>query len=299
MKKFTAFLAIAAAFSSISVAQVAVSGAPDASWVPTTTVTPMSGGAVEYKTYIPKWSLDLLSVSASVGYESKYMFRGEKLAGNSIQSGVDIAYPFYGIDVYAGVWNNSPVESKNNDELNEIDFYAGANYYYGAFRLDIGTIYYWNPEGGQAFRDFSNMEVYGGVTLDTASVFYGYNLNPAIYYYYNWDLEQHVAEFSMTYNAEIGRILINDSRLTLPVSAYVGYLVADKKANKDFRAGSREAEYAYYGVSADLAFAIREYCTISAGARWGQRFEEQKNTKYILDDHKSNFWFGAKVHFGF
>ncbi len=265
----------------------------------TQAVTAPSDNAVEPNACVPEMSMSLLSVSATVGYESAYIFRGEKYAGHSIQPGVEFAYPICGLDIYAGAWSSSPVQGSKKDELTELDLYAGATYNYGALTFDVGYIYYWYPEvdGDEISRD---MEVYCGVTLDTSS-FLGININPSAYYFYNWILKQQVVELSLGYDTPIGEWLIDNEKLTLPLNLYGGYLSAGRKYG-DYGGPSEGVTYFYLGASADIAYALTDYCTISAGIRYSVRNggnEGEPVDHAMLYGRENNVWFGAKVSFGF
>lgn len=263
------------------------------------TITQLGGDVAEYRDYTPELSLSLLGVSASVGYESEYVFRGEKRSGHSIQPKVEFSYPLYALDLYAGAWYSSPVKGTQMGEVNELDAYIGAVYYYKEVRFDVGYIYYWYPDSNSSLIT-GDMEVYGGVSFDTASYLFGVNVSPSVYYFYNWTLDQNVVEMSLGYSFPIGDWAVDNSRLTLPVRVYGGYLSAGKK--DDGKLGGQGCNYWYYGASADLAYAVTEYCTISAGVRYSQRGGgegTQTDGSYTLTGREKNFWFGGKVDFGF
>ena len=89
MKKIVSFIAAVAALGSVSTAfsqvkenkEVTHMGAgvvanQNTSYSPT--VTQLGGNVVEYREYTPEFSLSLLGVSAAVGYESEYVFRGDR-----------------------------------------------------------------------------------------------------------------------------------------------------------------------------------------------------------------------------
>ncbi len=309
MKKFIAYSIIAAA-SPLAFAQsnpvstlqggAQVSG-DTPTLIPEHTTTLMNGGVVEDKTIMPELSLDLLSVSASVGYESAYVFRGEKLAGHSICPEVEFAYPIYDFDIYAGAWYSSPVRGDAGG-LEELDLYAGVNYYLGALRLDVGYIYYWYPSTSvQAAGDITrDMEVYFGACLDT-SAYLGVNINPSVYYWYNWILKQQTVEISLGHEFPVGEWTFGNEKLTLPVSIYGGYSSAGRK-NGDNGGPDEGVSYFYYGVRADLAYALTDYCTVSGGIRYSYRNggnEGDVVDHYGLLGREHNFWFGGSVSFGF
>ncbi len=264
------------------------------------TVSELGGGAVEYRDYFPELSVELLSVSAAVGFESEYVFRGEKRSSGAVQPKVELAYPLYGVDLYVGAWSSSPVKGDSSTNLLEVDLYGGVNYYAGPVRLDLGYIFYWYPSDeilpDQRSRD---MEVYIGASLDTAAYLWGVNVNPSVYYYYNWILKQHVVEVSIGYNAPVGHWLLDYPRLTMPVNVYGGYLTAGQKLGDV--AVRDSATYWYYGASADLALAVTEYCTVSGGVRYSYRSggDEGDAGNTTLLGRENNFWFGGKVDFGF
>ncbi len=248
-------------------------------------------------------SLSLVSVSTSVGYESQYVFRGVKYAGHSIQPKVDFSYPVLGFDLYAGAWSNFPIKSTSGSNLKEIDVYGGAIYTYGMAKLDVGYICYWYPESSDWGGISRDMEVNVGLTFDTSAYLGGINLNPSIYYTYNWILKQQVVEISVGYNAPIGEWTFGWSKLTLPITIYGGYSSAARMNGDD---GGRDEgkTWWYVGGSVDIAYAITEYCTISGGVRYchrtgGNEGENYDGFHYALEGRADNFWFGGKVDFGF
>lgn len=241
-------------------------------------------------------SVDYLHVSAAVGFESEYVFRGEKRAGNSIQPQIEFTYPIVGFDLTAGAWNNSPLYGSKYGDLNELDLYADVSYSMQAFTVKAGYIYYWYTSTLPALEYSGDMEVYGGLSMDTASYLGGVNINPSVFYFYNWVLKQQTIEISLSYDIEIGEMLLGMPNLKLPIGLYGGYISA---GNKD-KAGEG-ITYFYYGAQADIAYSITEYCTISGGIRYSQRGggEGTQTEHYELNGRENNLWFGGKVAFGF
>lgn len=245
-------------------------------------------------------SLSYLSVSAAVGYESQYMFRGVKYGGHSIQPKVDFAYPILGFDVYAGAWSNQPVKTSNESNLKEFDFYSGVTYSYEMFKADVGYIYYWYPDFDSS--DSRDMEVYIGFSMDTASFLGGININPSIYYSYSWIVKQQTIEVSVGYDTPIGEWTMGWENVTLPVNLYCGY-ASSGRMNGDSGASADEGKtWWYLGMSMDVAVAVTEYCTISAGCRYSWRDggnEGSGSSGYELQGRENNFWLGGRVEFGF
>ena len=302
MKKFISTFVMLSTFVSASVAQSVIEK-------PINTISStLQGGAslIQNSAYLvqdvaPDFSASLLSVSTAVGYESQYMFRGEKFAGHSIQPKIEFAYPIYGFDIYLGAWANTPIEGSKGG-LTEIDLYGGVNYYYKSLRVDVGYIYYYYTDTDLTRNNLSrDMEVYVGTAFDTSAYLDGINLNPSIYYFYNWILQQNVVEISIGYAIPVGEWVLDDGRLSLPINIYGGYLTADRK-NGDNGMPKEDVSYFYWGASADVAFAITDYCTISAGVRFSMREggnEGDPNQDYRLLGRENNVWAGAKVEFGF
>lgn len=250
-------------------------------------------------------SLDYLRVSTSVGYESKYVFRGEELAEDSVQASVDFAYPLMeNYDLYFGAFTNAPMSrGSDTDQFTEVDIYIGTTYSINSFTFDLGYIYYWYTD----LEPLENrtQEIYFGVTMDT-SAYIGVNLNPALYYYYNATLDQHTVEVSVSYTADIGAMVTGlSSRFTMPIKVYSGWLTtADFTGTltwNEFISGNfvdgikLSNDYWYAGATIDFAYDLTDYCRISAGARVSYT---QGDTRYDGEE-KTFFWYGAKVNFGF
>lgn len=243
-------------------------------------------------------SMGYLHASASVGFESQYVFRGEKIDNYSIQPQVELMYPIAGFDITAGAWYNAPLYGSKYGDISELDLYADAAYKFDAFTVKAGYIYYWDTSGVPANAYASTMEVYGGVSMDTSS-YIGYNINPSVFYFYDWILKQQTVELSFSYEFPVGELLMGWSRLTLPVGIYGGYVSSGNK-NKD----GQGISYFYYGAQADLAYQLTDYCVISGGVRWSQRnggqdFDYRDLRQYPIGGAESNIWFGGRISFGF
>jgi len=248
-------------------------------------------------------SLSLVRVAAEVGAESEYVFRGQKFAGVSIQPKVEVAYPVAGFDLYAGAWANTPLSRNNANSFTEIDLYVGVNYQVSMVNIDLGYIYYWFTDTHPFGTMDRNQEVYVGVTFDTASFLGGININPSIYYFYDWNKEQHTVEASIGYDTPIGEFAFGESwgALTFPIRAFAGYINSEKPFGDHFPTFVKSNEYAYMGVTADIAYAITEFCRISVGIRYSYSNSDSAWYSVIGNTHndKHNLWWGAKVAFGF
>ena len=61
------------------------------------------------------------NMSASVGYDSKYIFRGVELEDESMTVSLDVEFD----DAYLGLWTNQPITGGFD---NEFDFYGGMGF---------------------------------------------------------------------------------------------------------------------------------------------------------------------------
>ena len=77
-------------------------------------------------------------MSASIGYDSKYIFRGVALADESMTVSIDAEFD----SAYLGMWTNQPITG-NFD--NEFDFYGGLGFDVAeGISMDVGgTLYYY------------------------------------------------------------------------------------------------------------------------------------------------------------
>ena len=181
-----------------------------------------------------------LSVSATVAWESEYVFRGVQLADEYYSPAIDISYG----DFYAGLWAALPVESKYG---NEVDFYAG--YGFGltdVISADVGFTYYTYPDGSDGFfdDDVNTFEVYTGLSFDAA-------LSPSVYVFYDFDLE------ALTFEGSIGHSVEAGENGTVDFSAYVGIVDPDEGD-----------QYMYYGAGVSYSYALAENASISISGNY-------------------------------
>lgn len=258
-----------------------------------------------------------LSLSGTFDYETQYVYRASKLADHSFQPSVELGYPVLGGDLYAGVWTNQPISTVEvpfgpagfpvgNARVvqgNEIDFYAGYAYpVTDIFTVDVGATYYWYPESAGAGAINHTTEVYFGVSADVL-------LSPAVYFYYDFDLEQTLVEFSIGYSLDLGEY-IGAEGVSIDTGAYLGILntgdtsggaannLVFAPAPADFSNG-----YTYGGVTADLVYAFSENVSGSMGVRWSINNDGSTgpaNTVYAGGPtSESQVWFGATLGFAY
>ena len=181
-----------------------------------------------------------LALTLDVTYVSDYVFRGVKLADDSIQPSIEAAYG----DFYAGLWHSNDINSSAGSS--ETDLYAG----YGlalneTFSADFGvTRYTYNGSGASALN---STEVYVGVSADVA-------LSPSVYYYHDFDLEVN------TYIASIGHSFpIADLGISLDTSATYGWVQSPKADGGD---------YSYWGLGVAVPYALSETATLTGAVNY-------------------------------
>ena len=174
------------------------------------------------------------NMSASVGYDSKYIFRGVELADESMTVSLDVEFD----DAYLGLWTNQPITGGFD---NEFDFYGGMGFDVAeGISMDVGGTLYYYPESGSGSETF---ELYTGFAFDT-------ELSPAFYIYYDLDLE------AFTFEGSIGHSYEMDENASLDAAAFYGHVDGDG------------FNYSYYGASLDVVYSLSDTSAASVGIRY-------------------------------
>jgi len=218
-----------------------------------------------------------LSVTSKFGYESKYVFRGVQLADAIITPAIDVAYG----DFYAGMWFAVPVENADSAKTsdNEMDIYAGySTALTSILTIDAGACRYAYDDVVVDFMDKGNtLEGYVGVS---ANIF----LSPSAYAYYDIDLQVFTLEGSIGHSFELS------DKFSVDVGGSIGYVWADDSDN----------DYAYYGATADLSYAVNNSSSVGFGVRFsGSEDEQMYGAADDIDLSKSAFWYGLTFSTGF
>lgn len=178
-----------------------------------------------------------LSVTVDVTYVSDYVFRGAKLANDSIQPSVEATYA----DFYAGAWHTSDVSS--NSGVTETDFYAGYGYKLNdKIKLDGGVTAYTYNGGGNN----DTVEGYFGVSVDVL-------LSPSLYYYYDFDLDISTIEASIGYSIPVDAI-----KASVDLSAKLG--------NVSGKIAGSHQDYTYAVGGVAIPYKLSETATLTVGA---------------------------------
>jgi uncharacterized protein (TIGR02001 family) len=187
------------------------------------------------------------NMSASVGYDSKYVFRGVELADESMTVSLDVEFD----DAYLGMWTNQPITSGID---NEFDFYGGMGFDVAeGISMDVGGTLYYYPESGGSSETF---EIYTGFAFDT-------DLNPAFYIYYDLDLE------ALTFEGSVGHSYEMDEKSSLDVAAFYGHVDGDG------------FNYSYYGASLDVVYSLSDSSAASVGVRYTNGSDDLADKVYF------------------
>lgn len=249
------------------------------------------------------WTLGLLfsasllhadgwEVTASAGWESAYVDRGEQLSDGSFQGSVDVSLG----GVFLGFWSSLALDQGEVEGLfeDEYEFYGGYGFDLGGFgTLEFGAIHHdYSHMAGIEASD-SSIEAFSGLALELP-------LSPTLYLYYDFDQEIYALEASVSQGLPLALGLSLDLELKLG-----GVLSEDDLKALD---GETFETYVYYNVSADLAFSLTDLFKVSAGVRYGGSgqsliFDDGDDYNSALDiftDTSNNLlYFGANVTVSF
>ena len=225
--------------------------------------------------------LENFSASATVAYESEYIFRGKAQAGHGINPMVDLGYDFgNGLAAYAEYWGFYGVDNG----FGENDFYAGLTYTIENITFDVGYLgYTYNDDS----KNESEFMVAG--SYDSVDLLGDFNVSPFAAFYYNYTYSGTTVEGGLSYEAPVTKWLIDENWGTINLAAYVGY--ADYRDGLTYHGG-----YVYTGVSADAVVQVTDNMAISAGIRWACNNDGADEN---IGGKQQNLWFGTAVIFGF
>ena len=226
--------------------------------------------------------LENFSASATVAYESEYIFRGKAQSGHGINPMVDLGYDFgNGFAAYAEYWGFYGVDNG----FGENDFYAGLTYTIENITFDVGYL-------GYTYNDSESKnesEIMVAVSYDTTDLLGDFNVSPFAAFYYNYTYSGTTVEGGLSYEAPVTKWLIGENWGTVNLAAYVGY--ADYRDGLTYHGG-----YVYTGISADAVVQVTDNMALSAGIRWACNNDGADEN---IGGKQQNLWFGTAVIFGF
>jgi uncharacterized protein (TIGR02001 family) len=175
------------------------------------------------------------SVTVDFPYVTDYVFRGVKLASDSIQPSVEFAAG----DFYAGIWTSQPV---SGGAANEFDFYMGHGFALSdTWSLDLGATYYYYPEtpsGDESFEPFIG-----------ASGDFGGGMSGSGYFYYDTELETTTLQFGL------GQSFTVSDSASFDLAGDYGFVSAD---------GGED--YSYWGISGTYSLTLNDTASGYVGA---------------------------------
>ena len=223
-----------------------------------------------------------IEVSTTVGFESRYIFRGVQFAETSFQPAINLSYGNF----YGGVWANLPV---GDDDFvvtpggEELDLFAGYGFDLNEFiSLDVGVTFYTFPNAASGFIDlFSEDDQTGTNTVEAyAGASFNAPLSPSLYIYRDFNFD------TVTIQGDASHSFPLSEKTSFDLSGSVGYVIDDDDGS----------DYLYGAASADLAYAISDHGSIAAGVRYGG--SDIAGGSFIDDSiagttKSSGFWWGV------
>lgn len=226
-----------------------------------------------------------VSFTTTIGFESRYIFRGVQFAETSFQPAINVAIDNF----YGGVWLNLPI---GDDDLvvtpggEELDLFVG----YSApltdkITYDIGLTYYTFPDLASGFFDLYE-EDGDGLGANTFEPYLGFAfdvpLSPAIYVFHDFMFDTTTFQGKATYSHPLAE------KMTFDVGGVLGYVIDDDPGG----------DYLYGVVSADVVYNFTDAASLKAGVRYGG--SDIPGGSFIDDSiagtsQSSGFWWGLAL----
>ena len=216
-------------------------------------------------------NLSFGGIQTSTGFESEYIYRGDKIASNVATTAVALDYNNYYINAL-GIWNIEDEVSSN-----KIDLAGGVIIDLPLSDLDVGLNVYLYPDNTNGETEYT-YEPYVGINFELP-------FSPSAYLYYDVKLEQFTGE------ATLSNTLLVESYEWLQVvpSVYIGYVDAgDLLPNT---AGEEANGYMYYGGALDAQIEIADTVTLSVGVRYAD------TNDFAVEE--ANFSWGTALNISF
>ena len=230
-----------------------------------------------------------LGVETTVGFESRYVFRGVQFAETSIQPAINLSYGNF----YGGAWFNLPI---GDDDLvvtpggEELDLFGGYAFAVDdVFTIDVGLTYYTFPDAASGFFDLfeedgdgsgaNTLEPYIGVSLAGP-------LSPSVYFYRDFNFDTFTIQGSGSHSFPLAE------NTSFDVGGTIGYVIDDDDGG----------DYLYGTLTADVSYTLTDNGSIYFGARFGGSDIDGGS---IIDDSiagtfdSSGFWWGLGFNASF
>lgn len=181
-----------------------------------------------------------VSGTASVGFFSNYVWRGQKLSNSFvIQPSIGITYKGFG----ANIWSNIDSDYDDKVEHTETDFTVDYSFSIEKFSFDVGYIYY-GLEGAEDTQEFY------------ISAGYDMLLNPTVTIYYDFDEGE--GGFIVV---SVGHSFDMSSDIALNLSASASYNLNNKVMGYDSN-GDEFSNFYNGEVSASMGIPVTKAITI-------------------------------------
>lgn len=233
----------------------------------------------------PAAAQSAVEASLTVGFESRYMFRGLQFGNEAFNTTGEIGWN----GLYAGVWFSEPLDKTTNPSIGfqEVDLFAGYQAPLSeAATLDIGLTYYAFPKYGDLIGNLyrertgdgaNTVEAFAGVSFDAPA-------SPSLYVYHDFNVNTVTIEASASHSIP----LTPTESTSLSFAAAVGKVFD----NDDV------FDYIYGSLSADVTQVLTPSTAISAGVRWSGSTIDGGGffTPGDIDPSRSTgLWFGAAL----
>lgn len=197
-----------------------------------------------------------IAVSTSLGFESRYVFRGVQFAETSLQPSVTLSKDGF----HLGAWFNLPVGDDDNVVAangEELDLVIGwSTRVSDVVSVDIGLTWYVFPEAMSGFGDFFK-EDGDGLGINTLEPYVALSfkapLSPVVTFYRDFMYD------TVTLQGAAGHSIPLNDRTNFDLAGTIGYVFDD--------AGG--TDYLYGVASAGFSCAFSEASKVYAGARYG------------------------------
>lgn len=214
-----------------------------------------------------------LSGTASLGWESRYVFRGAQLAEDVLTPAVNLASG----DCYAGVWMALPTSGERYRR--EADLFAGwSRRIAGVASVDFGlTRYAYGDFAGDFLSSEDSLELYAGVTTDLIA------FSPSLYLYRDFDAGTVTAELKAGHSFALG------GTFSLDLAAVAGRVDYDEGGDRCY--GELAAGFSVT-AGKDVSFALNAHYALSDE-------DSMFGSRRAPDPGRASFWIGAAVSCAF
>lgn len=206
--------------------------------------------------------------SAEVRYATRYVFRGDKKAGESIQGNVEFK-PLAGQDgFFVGAWANQPIASERDFEF---DLYGGYKYHWEGFEFTGGLTGYFYPEAKNYQTDYT-YEAYVSANREILE-----NWGASVTAYYDFRTKDLTFEAATGYRIPFK---IEQFDASLDFSAYIG-ASSIRDQFPDVPAASVKDNYSYYGATVSTTVWFTKNIRGTIGIHYGDTI----NRKAMLNGY--------------